>query len=124
MLGTILKTIVLLLLSSTLSPFVSTVYGGFVDHASILEPSDTEIHYGYIVAPGFIDLGNLTFTPNSPRYDDDITGGEATVVDIVIFHLPQKCANLNNGCDWSEWGLENTFLVIGLFCDGVVRTRR
>ena len=105
MLGKILKTIVLLLLSSTLSPFVSTVYGGFVDHASILEPSDTEIHYGYIVAPGFIDLGNLTFTPNSPRYDDDITGGEATVVDIVIFHLPQKCANLNNGCDWSEWGV-------------------
>ena len=157
----ILKSIVLLLLSSSsasllLLSFIPIVYGGLVDYAMIMEPTDAEVHYndGYIVAPGFIDLGSLTFTAVSPvydlfgggtAYDDETTGGEgdedndddddqrahhqqhqkhrhhrktqkrqqqgdtttaaSTVVDIVIFHLPQKCANLKNGCDWPDLGV-------------------
>ena len=138
----------------SLSQVILLVHGGFIDYELILKPTDIEVHYndGYIIAPGFIDLGSLKFTPISPTLgdmlqldfsDDDAPGdtgsGEdddarrerslklppprrqqqerindgrsvqgdttSTVVDIVIFHLPQWCANQRKGCDWPDLGV-------------------
>jgi Lung seven transmembrane receptor len=152
-----LVLLIFLLFSSSLS-FVSFVQAGFVDYSLILEPTDAEVHYndGYIIAPGFIDLGSLKFAPISPTVgtydgtaydDDDLSGGSGdgdddnrrdlrrhvavvshpkrqqfqpqpqpqgrsaaatstfTVLDVVIFHLPQKCVHQREGCDWPQLGV-------------------
>lgn len=109
----------------------NTVHAGIQPFDLILEPTDAFVHYndGFIRAPGFIDLGSLTFTAISepyssnddPLFNDDgdfgemgddniraLDGGvevEGTVVDIAIFQLPSKCVHSKVGCDWPSLGV-------------------
>jgi Lung seven transmembrane receptor len=54
------------------------VQGGFVDYELVLEPTAEIIRYsdGYIRAPGFIDLGSLTFTALSAAMGSDTADDE------------------------------------------------
>ena len=114
-----------------LALLVCVTHAGIQPFDLILEPTDAFVHYndGYIRAPGFIDLGSLTFTAISEPYsynepiesddedmgemgDDNIRrqldGGvetEGTVVDIAIFQLPSKCVHSKAGCDWPSLGV-------------------
>ncbi|GAX23593.1 hypothetical protein FisN_12Hh159 [Fistulifera solaris] len=99
----------------------------------LLKPDESTIHYyeGYIRAPGFIDLSDLTFNsdhnnfidPNSAFTDDSMTDDEyvnddstrrrldggietdGTAVDILVFRLPEKCASSRKGCDYTDLGV-------------------
>jgi Lung seven transmembrane receptor len=113
--------------------------GAIMPYDLVLEPTDEFVHFsdGYIRAPGFIDLGSLSFTATSDAMfggsagtddtilggDDDITGGggssqpprkldggietNKSTIDIVIFRLPHSCVHSRMGCDWAELGVGN-----------------
>lgn len=109
----------------------------------LLKPDESTIHYyeGFIRAPGFIDLSDLTFNADQNNYidpsnlftDDSMTDDEyanddsprrrldggietdGTAVDILVFLLPEKCAKSRKGCDYTDVG------VGGRAADGTLR---
>lgn len=124
------------LLWVTLSCLVPVYEAGIQPFSLLLEPTDQFVHYndGYIRGPGFIDLGGLQFTPISEAFtdamidiegdteNDDMSDGgdprrkldqgggldvDGTVVDIVVFRLPQSCAHSKKECDWPSLGIGN-----------------
>jgi Lung seven transmembrane receptor len=62
------------------------LHGAIQSFNLVMEPTDAFVHYndGYIRAPGFIDLGDLTFTAISEAMDiDDSFGGDDGYTDDV-----------------------------------------
>jgi len=110
----------------------------------LLQPDETTIHYydGFIRAPGFIDMTDLTFVTSANNYvdhdpiwnDDNLNDDEygdggpperrrldggieidGTAIDILVFMLPEKCSKSRKGCDYTEFG------VGGKSSDGTLR---
>lgn len=100
-------------------------------HGIEIRATSSEVHYSkrYLVAPGYVDVSGLAFSSD----DDDCgrrgleAGGDvgteaavawprreaksrppavsSTVVDVLVFHVPDDCARSKSGCFWPDFGV-------------------